>query len=163
MAGLYANHCNCFANSDRVLGRDWDFTSHSGISTNVCSVIWNLCDFPSGTAELIHLLWAFLFLKVYATEPALIAIVRGSTWKRFRKCVWTVIEEVAANAPSVVSCWCCLIIKKNILIEWLSICFSFFLQFRWENRFHRDQGKTCKVTADGTNFPIQEHTPFNRE
>jgi hypothetical protein len=34
---------------------------------------------------------------------------------------------------------------------------------RWENRFRRDRGKTCKVTVDGTDFQIQEPTPFSRE
>jgi hypothetical protein len=109
MAVLTANHFNYFAgpilrraNRDGVLGRDRDFTTLFGISAKVCSVVWNLCDFPSGT-EPIHLLWAFLFLKVYATEPVLISIVYGPTRKTFRKCVWTIIDELAANAPSVVS------------------------------------------------------------
>ena len=34
-------------------------------------------------------------------------------------------------------------------------------QIRWENRFRGDRGKTCKVTVDGTDFRIEEPTPFS--
>ena len=81
---------------------DRDFRGLFGISANVCSVAWNLCDFPSGTKPK-HLLWALLFLKVYGTETVLISIVGGPTRKTFRKWVWTVIEEIASKVPSVVS------------------------------------------------------------
>jgi hypothetical protein len=97
----YADSILQRANRDGRIG-DRDFRSLFGISANVCSVVWNLCDFPSGT-EPKHLLWAFLFLKVYSTEAVLITIVGGPTRKTFRKWVWIVIEEVAAKAPSVVS------------------------------------------------------------
>ena len=119
MTVLAVRHFNYFAgsmlkraNRDGMRGRERDFTSLFGISANVCSVVWNLCDFPTGTKP-IHLLWAFLFLKIYGTEPVLLAIVGGPTRKTFRKWVWIVMEEVAAKAPSVVSCYCCLIIKKK--------------------------------------------------
>jgi hypothetical protein len=149
MAVLTANHLNYFtgpilkrAFRAGVLGGDQDFTSLFGISVNICSVVWNLCDFPIGI-EPIHLLWAFLFLKVYGTEPVLIAIVGGPTRKTFRKCAWSVIDEVATNARL---CGKLLLLshyqQKNILIKLLSIYFSLFLQIRWENRFGRDQGKT---------------------
>jgi hypothetical protein len=112
MVVLTANHFTYFAdailtraNRDGRLGRDRDFTSLFGISPKVCSVVWNLCNFPSRTKP-THLLWAFLFLKVYGTEPILIAIVGDRpNRKTFRKWVWIVLNEVAAKALSVVSCF----------------------------------------------------------
>jgi hypothetical protein len=74
------------ANRDGMLGQDQGFTSLLGISANVCSVGWNICDFPSGT-EPIHLLRAFLFLKKNGTEPLLIAIASAPTQKNFQKWV----------------------------------------------------------------------------
>jgi hypothetical protein len=118
MVFLTAKHFNYYAdailkraNRDGRLGRDRDFTSLFGISTNICSVVWTLCDFPSGTKP-IYLLWAFLFLKVYGTEPVLLAIVGGPTRKTFRKWAWIVIEAVAGKTPSVVSC-CCSQLSSN--------------------------------------------------
>jgi hypothetical protein len=123
MTVLTAGHFNYYADSmlrranrDGVHGQERDFTSLFGISANVCSVVWNLCDFPVGTKP-IHLLWAFLFLKIYATEPVLLAIADGPTRKTFRKWVWIVIAEVAAKAPSVVSCYCWLVINKKRLLS----------------------------------------------
>jgi hypothetical protein len=44
----------------------------------------------------------------------------------------------------------------------LSIFFFFFsFQINWQNRFRGDRGKTCKVTIDGTDFRIEEPTPFS--
>jgi hypothetical protein len=52
--------------------------------------------------------------------------------------------------------------QASILIQLLSIFFVPF-QINWENRFRRDRGKTCKVTVDGTDFRIEEPTPFSRK
>jgi hypothetical protein len=117
---LTGNHFTHFAasiltraNRDGRLGRGRDFRSLFGLSANVCSVVWNLCDFPTGT-EPVHLLWALLFMKVYGTEPVLIAIVgTGPNRKTFRKWVWGVIEEIAAKAPTVVSSKCCLLSSRT--------------------------------------------------
>jgi hypothetical protein len=95
MVVLTASQFNYFAddiieraNRDgRRLGRNRDFNSLFGVSANVCSVVWNLCDFPSGTRP-VHLLWAFLFMKVHGIEPVLIVIVNsGPNRKTFRKWV----------------------------------------------------------------------------
>lgn len=37
------------------------------------------------------------------------------------------------------------------------------LQIKWENRFRNDRGKTCKVTVDGTDCPIQHQLPVHEE
>ena len=88
-------------------GRARAFKSLFGISANTCSVlVWNLCEFPRlSNVRPQHLLWALNFLKVYASEAALIAIVGGGpTRKTHRKWVWYVIERrIAAKRPSVVS------------------------------------------------------------
>ena len=36
-------------------------------------------------------------------------------------------------------------------------------QIRWNDRFERDSGKTCKVTVDGTDFLIARQTPHSRD
>ena len=41
------------ANRDGMRGRERDFTSLFGISANVCSVVWNLCDFPLAQSQSI--------------------------------------------------------------------------------------------------------------
>jgi hypothetical protein len=96
------------------LGQGRDFRSSFGLSASVCSVVWNLCDFPTG-AEPVHLLWALLFMKVRGTEPMLVAIVGTSpNRKTFWKCwVWGVIEEAAAKAPTVASSKRCLLSSTN--------------------------------------------------
>eukprot|EP00977_Amphora_coffeiformis_P003568 scaffold697_cov104-Amphora_coffeaeformis.AAC.2 len=33
----------------------------------------------------------------------------------------------------------------------------------FDNRFNSDNGSLCKISVDGTNFQIQEPTPFNRK
>jgi hypothetical protein len=53
--------------------------------------------------------------------------------------------------------------QNKVFMEMLTIYFSLFIQLKWENRFRGDQGKTCKVTVDGTDFRIQEPTPFSNE
>lgn len=90
MVVLTANHF-VYAGSailDRAKrdGGDRDFRALFGVGANLCSVVWNLCDFPDGTKPK-HLLWALLFLKVYASESALISIAGGPTRKAFRKWV----------------------------------------------------------------------------
>jgi hypothetical protein len=90
------------ANRDGVHGQERDFRTLFGLCTNVCSVVWNRCDFPTGTKPK-HLLWALLFLKVCSTEPTLIAIVGDRpNRKTFRTWVWGVIRGIAAKAPAVV-------------------------------------------------------------
>ena len=68
----YANAILERANRDGGFG-DRDFRALFGVGANICSIVWNLCDFPIGT-EPKHLLWALLFLKVNGTESVLITI-----------------------------------------------------------------------------------------
>ncbi|KAI2499167.1 hypothetical protein MHU86_15319 [Fragilaria crotonensis] len=92
---------------------DRDFRSHFGVSPTVCFMIWEKCKSSFLVHNVLprHLLWALMFLKIYATED--------------------VLSTIAA--------------------------------IRWENRFRSDRGKTCKVTVDGVDFPIEEPTPFDSQ
>ena len=36
-------------------------------------------------------------------------------------------------------------------------------QVKWHNRFKNDRNKTCKVTVDGTDCPINQPYPFSRQ
>jgi hypothetical protein len=37
------------------------------------------------------------------------------------------------------------------------------VKIRLENRFRNDRGKTCKMTVDGVDFPIEEPIPFDSD
>ena len=50
-----------------------------------------------------HLLWTLLFLKTYATEPILCALVGGVDEKTFRTKVWFLVCEIALLADHLVS------------------------------------------------------------
>jgi hypothetical protein len=89
------------AKAEVTLG-DRDFRALFGVGANICSIIWNSCCF-STTTKPKHLLWTLMFLKVYATEPVLVTIAGSTTRKTFRTWVWTVIDEIAAQVPSLVS------------------------------------------------------------
>jgi hypothetical protein len=76
------------------------FCSHFGVTPEMCCIIWNKCFFPLGVNP-EHLLWALLFLKLYATEEVLCNFA-GTTRKTFRKWTWIVIKAISQLAPQVV-------------------------------------------------------------
>ena len=41
------------------------------------------------------------------------------------------------------------------------IAYGLLLQIKWNNRLIGDTGKTCKITVDGTDCPINEPQPFS--
>ena len=71
------------------------FNSLFGVSPIVCCRVWQACvrRLPSG-AEPVHLLWALLFLKTYATEDVLCAIAHVDR-KTYRKYTWKVVTELS--------------------------------------------------------------------
>lgn len=81
------------------------FYSHFGTSPDTCLLLWQKCTFPPDMKP-CHLLWALLFLKLYATEEVL-SNIAGSTRKTFRKWAWIVIEAISKLGPKVVSCCVC--------------------------------------------------------
>jgi hypothetical protein len=73
------------------------FKASFGISPYICAGIWNAFvdtqSLPQG-AEPKHMLWALLFLKVYASENVLCTICACDE-KTFRKWVWMMLDEMA--------------------------------------------------------------------
>ena len=76
---------------------DRKFKSHFGASPQICADIWQMIN-PreeiSSYAKPVHLLWALMLIKVYATEEVLSGIA-GVTEKTFRKWAWKFIEATS--------------------------------------------------------------------
>jgi len=114
-------------------------------------------------ADIRHLLWALLFLKVYSFEEVMARLV-GYTPKTYRQHVWSMLDKLAAL--SIVS-------TERVSAHGVSdhpLCYSFalaltflfllYLQIRWENRYLNYNGSRCLITIDGTDFMINEPFPF---
>ena len=81
-----------------------DFISLFGVNPEVIAAVWNMCTFPYGT-QLKHLLWACLFLKVYATTGVLVSLAGGDVCGDTLKTrIWQVLDVLSEAASSVVSC-----------------------------------------------------------
>ena len=85
------------------------FRTFFGVSPKVVENIWNRLD-PFRTIEPIHsgvkpmhLLWALLFMKVYAEESIHAGLVGGVDEKTFRKWVWVFVQEISYLEDEVVS------------------------------------------------------------
>ena len=79
------------------------FRASFGASPEVCVELWQMT-YASLPVLLTfeHLLWAFLFLKIYASESVLAGIV-GVDEKTYRLHVWTVIKSISDLKGNVVS------------------------------------------------------------
>lgn len=76
------------------------FRSFFGTSPDVCVILWHQLQtrIPEhGSPE--HVLWALLFLKVYATEDVLCSFVRVDR-KTFRKWCWIFVDAIS-HLPNV--------------------------------------------------------------
>ena len=73
------------------------FVSLFGVSPSVCASMWAIIfkKLPAD-AKPKHLMWAALFLKVYATEHVN-SILTGVDCKTFRKWVWIVLSVVSTQ------------------------------------------------------------------
>lgn len=95
------------SSSDVSLTSDRRFRSTFGTTPEVCAVIWNMLD-PYSTMEDAaspkHLLWALMFLKVYAKESIHCAMVGGVDEKTFRKWAWYFVEHISYLEAEVVRC-----------------------------------------------------------
>ena len=69
-----------------------------------------------------HLLWALLFLKTYATENLLSAVI-GTDEKTYRKWVWFILEGLSRMSPKLVSS--CFGIREVSIILYSHCCFVF--------------------------------------
>ena len=92
------------------------FRALFGCPPLVCVDLWETCSFPQGTAPK-HMMWALLFLKVYATEDVLCSILRCCR-KTFRKWLWPTVLAIAKAKPIVVS-W---ELRAHYLSFWMSCC-----------------------------------------
>ena len=71
------------------------FLALFGVRPPVCAVIWTRLEVKRmGKAEPIHLLWALLLLKVYASEEVLTVITKVDR-KTFRKWAWVLIDAIS--------------------------------------------------------------------
>ena len=91
-----------------ILGRAplRDFKTLFGVSTDVVAAVWNVTSFDDDI-NLLHLLWALIFLKTYNKEATLIALVGGNvSRKTYRKKVWSVLESLSQKSRALVSICC---------------------------------------------------------
>ena len=81
------------------------FNAHFGITPYVCAYIWQALSakilIPRHGCKM-HLLWAFLFLKLYSTDTVLAALA-GTTPVTFRRWSMAFVDATARLKPFVVS------------------------------------------------------------
>jgi hypothetical protein len=86
------------------------FRAMFGTRAEICSLLWDMIepsDFTMGKgAKSCHLLWALMFLKLYATEATLSALAGGVDEKTFRKWSGRFVSAIADLTPEVVSKHC---------------------------------------------------------
>jgi len=122
----------------RQLNRRW--RSYFGASCDTVADIWNALqqtDRLPENAALDHLLWTFMFLKVYEVEVVMAGII-GCDEKTYQKWVWSFALAIADLA--------------NDVIRW-----NDRLPPDWQNSNFR-----CWVSVDGTDFHVYETNPFDR-
>ncbi|KAI2510184.1 hypothetical protein MHU86_4216 [Fragilaria crotonensis] len=115
---------------------DRDFRSHFGVSPTVCFMIWEKCKSSFLVHNVLprHLLWALMFLKIYATEDVLSTIAAVSR-KTYRFWTWIVLMIIAK--------------KKNDVI-------------RWENRFRSDRARPARLQLMGLTSRLRAD-PFDSQ
>ena len=88
----------------KSLNTTWSrrFSSHFGVCPVIVSIIWASLESRLPASTFIHLLWALLFLKVYATESVLSGMV-GADEKTYRLHVWRVIQGISNMRQEFVS------------------------------------------------------------
>lgn len=116
--------------------------SFFGAPAPVIAELWNriqpLIDEQSRKAAMLkHLLWALVFIFVYSTEEVHCRIVGWPDPKTYRKWSWYMLRKIAA-------------LKDDV------ICLN--------NRFLQYDGTTsCLISVDGTDCPIFEPWPFDKQ
>ena len=126
------------------------FRALFGASPTVCATIWTLISnkLPKGSKPK-HLLWACLFLKIYATEQVN-SVITGADPKTFRKWVWVVLRLIASQR-----------LVSTSFFKFSSL--SQLWKIYWKRRRIGKPIDGCYVSVDGTDFKIQEPTPFSRQ
>lgn len=133
-----------------------------GCSPRVCVTLWRHADVRLVYlgAHPQHVLWALLFLKVYATNVPL-CVLAGTSRPTYTKWVWRYIPSIAKLRPRVVRLFC----SGYVVPVWYPLTLSPFAQIRLENRFRTGRfgncNRSCKMTIDGTDFRIQQPAPYS--
>ena len=117
------------------------YRSVFGTNPTVISITWNMIDEDGldPSAKPVHILWAYMFLKIYASKAVNALLCSGANEGKpvnketFRKWSWYFVEKIS-------------ILHNKVIL--------------WENRYISDIGEVCLVTVDGTVFRIFEPTPF---
>eukprot|EP00171_Calliarthron_tuberculosum_P023599 IDg23599t1 len=128
---LAASHSN-YTNNRMNTITEVKFLALFGTTPAYCRVLWEQIGPPSN-AELRHLLFALLFLKMYGNEEQNAAIFHVSV-RTFRMWSWVFIKLIAA-LPTI----------------------------QWANRHIGGRYLGCAVSVDGTDCAIEEPEPFHRK
>lgn len=119
--------------------KDKKIRGHFGASIAIITAIWNeieaSVDAPGAMPK--HLLWALVFLKIYASEEVHCRLVGWTDSDTFRKWSWYFVEKIAD-------------LKDTIIV--------------FDNRFQLyDSSTHCLMSLDGTDCPINEPWPFDKK
>ena len=107
--------------------------------------IWHSASVPPQSFPK-HLLFALLFLRHYDAEH-INATLCGVDEQTFRKWCWYYVKQMA-----FMSVVCVTFIMSSVLT----------VQIQWNRRLRCQPVEGCRVTVDGTDFRINEPTPFSR-
>lgn len=84
---------------------DRRFRANFGTTPAICAILWGMISpnetMPKGV-KYFHLLWALMFLKLYASEHVLSGIAKCDE-KTYRKWTWLFIMALADLVPECVS------------------------------------------------------------
>lgn len=145
-------------NSRLSISDDRSFKSHFGTNIDVASIVWDMMKENRRrplSMRPIHLLWGLLFLKTYSTTDVLAASV-GTSRNTLRKWIWIVLRQIQKLKRKVVS--------DRMVHVFLTLAFTHIsCQVLWERRKEQGghQNRWCMITVDGTDFRIQEPSPFS--
>jgi hypothetical protein len=93
-------------NSGSINTEERRFREMFGCSPQVVLELWTMLISKSiieSTSEVRHLLWALLFLKIYAKETTTSRLVGGVDEKTYRKWVWIFVCAIADLEGDIVS------------------------------------------------------------
>lgn len=113
-----------------------EFRGFFGAPVEVITDLWNRIDplIDDEAAKPKHLLWALVFIKVYASEAVHCCIVGWPDKKTFRKWSWYFLEKI-------------FYLKDDIIVL--------------DKRFEQWDGSSmCLMSIDGTDCPVMEPWPF---
>ena len=128
---------HAFSNMNPGVVTQRRFIAMYGVPPEVCPIIWtHMEEDPEYYRGLLprHLLWALLFLKVYATEEIHVALCGGVDPKTYRRHVWLIVGILS---------------RMDVI--------------KWDNRIvPANENSHVRVSVDGTDCRIQEPTPFDK-